>query len=227
MNGRVGNAVMRRQSTAIILPDRHVFTNLVIKDAHEEVLHGGIQITMRKLRDDFSIIHARSRVKYLTRRCLVCYRYRMRPLSQQMGRLPLFRTEQARSFAFVGCDFTGHYHLKTSRARNAPTAKGYIALFICLTTKAIHLEVVEGLTTAEFLMAFDNFIARRGIPIALYSDNGTNLTGGAKEIQKLHKQMLSQDNPFTRALAAKNIQFKNIPAKASHMAGIFPSCSVM
>lgn len=161
MNGRVTNDTIRQQSTAIILPDRHTLTTLMLKDAHEAVLHGGVQLTMRKLRDHFFIIHARSQVKTFKQNCLVCYRYQMRPLNQQMGRLPLFRTEQARPFAFVGCDFTGHFYFKASNLRNALSVKGYIALFICLTTKAIHLEKVEGLTTAEFLMAFDNFTARR------------------------------------------------------------------
>lgn len=145
----------------------------------------------------------------------------MRPLKQQMGMLPAFLTEQARPFAFVGCDYTGHFEVKLSIRRNSPTTKAYIALFVCLSTKAIHLELASDMTTAEFIMSFENFIARRGIPIILYSDNGTNFIGAVKEIDTLFNQMVSQNNAFTRLLASRNIQFKNMPPRASHMAGIW------
>lgn len=221
MHGRVGNADMKHRTMAIILPAKHSFTNLIIRNAHESVLHGGVQMTLRKLRESYWIIHARRQVQKMIHECLLCYRYRMRPLKQQMGTLPLVRTEQARPFAFVGCDYTGHFEVRMSNRRNALVTKAYIALFICLSTKAIHLELAADMSTAEFIMSFENFIARRGTPVVLYSDNGTNFIGAGKEINTLFNQMVSQNNPFTRLLASKNIQFKNMPPRASHMAGIW------
>lgn len=179
-------------------------------------------MTLRKIREQFWIIHARAQVKSIVHKCLVCFRYRKRiMLKQQMAELPLFRTEQARPFTFVGCDYAGYFEIKTSMRRNAPVVKGYIALFICLTTKALHLELACDLSTAEFIMAFENFIARRGIPALLYTDNGTNFIGAEKEIKKLLCQMLEQNNALTRLLAEHHIEFRTIPARASHMAGIW------
>ncbi|XP_031622711.1 uncharacterized protein LOC116340379 [Contarinia nasturtii] len=221
MNGRVGNADMSEQKTAIILPAQHPFTLLLIRHAHEQVLHGGVQLTLRKLREQFWIVCGRNQVKKLIHNCVRCFRFRKVFMKQKMADLPAFRTEQARPFAFVGCDYAGFFQIKTSNRRNAPISKGYIALFICLTTKAIHLELVQDLTTAEFLMAFENFTARRGIPVMFYTDNGTNLTGGSKEIQRWFDQIMSQNNAVTKLFAIKNIQFKTIPARASHMAGIW------
>lgn len=55
----------------------------------------------------------------------------------------------------------------------------------------------------------------------LYTDNGTNFIGGAKEIKNFYEQLFSQNNAFLKLLAIKNIEFKTIPARASHMAGIW------
>lgn len=221
MNGRVGNADMLHQRMARILPASHHFTQLVILDAHESVLHGGVQLTLRKLRDDYWIIHARNQVKKLIHKCITCFRERKPMMGQKMADLPSFRTESAKPFAFVGCDYAGFFQLKTSVRRNAPLTKAYIALFVCLTTKALHLEVVCDLSTAEFIMAFENFISRRGIPQMLYTDNGTNFIGGAKEIKTFFDQMFEQNNALTRLLAINNIEFNRIPARASHMGGIW------
>lgn len=114
MNGRVGNADMIEQKTAIILPSKHWFTTLLIRDAHESVLHGGVQLTLRKLRDQFWIVHARNQVKKHVHECVICFRYRKRLMKQRMAELPLFRTEQIRPFAFVGCDYAGFFEIKVT-----------------------------------------------------------------------------------------------------------------
>lgn len=221
MNGRVGNADIMHQKTAIILPDKHHFTKLIIEEAHTDVLHGGVQLTLRKLRDTYWIIHARSQVQKVVHKCITCFRDRKPMMGQKMADLPPFRTEQARPFAFVGCDYAGFFHIKTSTRRNSPLTKAYIALFICMTTKAIHLELVCDLSTAEFVMAFENFVARRGMPQLLYTDNGTNFIGAAKEIKSQIDQMFAQNNSLTRMLAKNNIEFKTIPARAPHMGGLW------
>lgn len=221
MNGRVGNADIAHQRTAIILPATHHYTRLIIQHTHESVGHGGVQLTLRKLRDDYWIIHARNQVKKLIHKCITCFRDRKPMMKQKMADLPSFRTEQVRPFAFVGCDYAGFFQVKNSIRKNAPLTKAYIALFICLTTKALHLELVSDLSTAEFVMAFENFIARRGMPQMLHTDNGTNFIGGAKEIKLNLDQMFAQNNALTKLLAINHIEFKKIPARASHMGGIW------
>lgn len=222
MNGRVKSLEHTQQNHSIILPANSKLTTLIIRDTHQhQALHGGVQLTLRTLRDRFWIIHARNNVNKLIGHCLVCYRTKKRLLQQQMSDLPSFRTQQARPFTFVGCDYAGPYQIKTNHLRNAPCEKGYIALFICLTTKAIHLELVGNQTTEEFVMALENFIARRGIPTEMYSDNASYFVSAELEINKLHDQWLSQTNALTRLLEHKRITFKRIPARASHMGGIW------
>lgn len=222
MHGRVQNVELIQQTNAIILPSKSRFAFLVIRDAHEQqVNHGGVQLTLRAIRNRFYIIHARSQVNKVISRCIVCFRSKKRLITQKMANLPLFRTVPARPFTFTGCDFAGPFQIKLNENRNASTTKGYIALFICLTTKAVHFEVVGDLSLAEYVMAFENFISRRGIPSTMYTDNGTNLVGGEREIQTLYDQFMSQTNELTRTMAFKRIKFKRIPARASHMGGIW------
>lgn len=222
MNGRVQNVELIQQTKAVILPSKSHFVFLVIRDAHEnQVNHGGVQLTLRAIRNRYWVIHARSQVNKMISRCIVCFRAKKRLLTQKMANLPLFRTVPARPFTFTGCDFAGPFQIKVSESRKATTTKGYVALFICLTTKAVHLEVAGDLSMAEYVMAFENFVARRGTPSEMYTDNGTNLVGGEREIRILHEQFMSQTNQLTRLFAAKRIKFKRIPARASHMGGIW------
>lgn len=222
MNGRVKNDELLQQKYSIILPAQSRFVFLIIRQAHQlQAVHGGVQLTLRALRERFWIIHARNQVKKLIGNCLVCYRAKTKLLKQQMAELPSFRTQQAIPFTFVGCDYAGPFHIKLSETKNAKSTKGYVALFICLTTKAIHFEVVCDLTTAEYIMALENFIARWGIPNTMYTDNGKNFVGGEREIYELHEQFLSQTNALTRLFEVKRIKFKRLPARASHMAGIW------
>lgn len=222
MNGRVGNTELAQQKTSIILPAKARLVMLIIRQVHQiQTLHGGVQITLRALRERFWVVHARQQVSKLIMRCMVCFRTKKRLLTQQMAELPSFRTQQARPFTFVGIDYAGPFNIKTSHLRNAPLSKGYIALFICLTTKAIHLEIACDQTSAEFIMVLENFISRRGIPSVIYSDNGRNFVGAETDIHEMFDQMLNQTNDVTRMLAEKRISFKRIPANASHMAGIW------
>jgi len=69
------------------------------------------------------------------------------------------RVKQCRSFTNVGIDYGGPFTIKESRRRNVKTHKAYLALFICLSAKAVHLEIVTDLSTEAFLASLDRFVA--------------------------------------------------------------------
>lgn len=221
IQGRVSSPSLSNQSSAIILYGKNHLTKLIIRFYHFATQHGGVQLTLQAIREKFWILHGRTVVKRIIHSCIICFRFRKCLAKQKMAPLPTFRTEQIRPFSVVGCDYAGYFEIKTAEIRKASTSKAYVALFICLCTKAIHLELVGDLSTAEFLLAFENFIARRGIPTELHSDNGTNFIGAAKEISQMTEKFLSSKNEITKILAEKRIKFKTIPARASHMAGIW------
>jgi len=91
-----------------------------------------------------------------------------------MADLSPSRVQPCRPFSRVGIDFAGPLQLQGTRLRKSRSYKVYIAVFVCFTVKACHLEVVTELSTAAFLAGFDRFVARRGLPSDVFSDCGTN-----------------------------------------------------
>ena len=89
----------------------------------------------------------------------------------------LTRVQPARPFTTSGTDYTGPIVLRLGSTRSKQIIKGYIAIFVCIVTKAIHTEVVTSLTTEAFLAALRRFIIRRGRLRVIYSDIGTNVQG--------------------------------------------------
>ncbi|XP_070144177.1 uncharacterized protein [Drosophila kikkawai] len=137
---------------------------LVIRYSHALTLHGGAQLTLSHARQRFWILTGRQAVRRVLRKCVRCFRTRPSTSTQLMGDLPLHRVNPPnRPFLATGVDYTGAIELKAARLRGTSFYKGYIAVFICLVTKAVHLEAVTGLTTEHFLLALDRFIGRRGM----------------------------------------------------------------
>lgn len=101
-----------------------------------------------------------------------------------MGSLPKHRITTNRPVLNSGVDYAGPIYTK-NKGRGKTCFKSYIALFICLATKAIHLEVVSDLTSQGFLAAFRRFVNRRGYCQNLYSDNGTNMVGAKRKLDAI------------------------------------------
>ena len=76
--------------------------------------------------------------------------------------------------------------------RKPTIVKAYICLFVCLSVKAVHLELVSDLTTEAFIAALRQFISRRGYPSLIWSDHGTNFVGANRELKELGKFLCSQ-----------------------------------
>lgn len=143
-----------------------------------------------------------------------------------MGDMPEARVTPSRPFLNTGVDFAGPIHLKSRGGRgNIQSIKGYIALFVCRSTKAIHLELVSSLSTEAFIAALKRFIARRGIPSEILSDNGSNFVGAKNELHELYKLCQSQ-NFYTltsQYLSQNEIRFSFIPPRSPHFGGLWES----
>lgn len=204
-----------------ILLSPHPLVTLIVQQAHLRALHAGPQLTLNVLRRDFWIIRARNIVKSVTHKCITCTRERAAIPTQIMGDLPTSRVSAAtRSFLHCGIDYAGPVQIRASAGRGITSRKAYIALFICLATKAIHLELVGDYSTPAFLNAYSRFCSRRGLPQAMYSDNGTTFVGADRELTKAYTSAVRDPN-FLNATASDNITWNFIPSSAPHFGGLW------
>lgn len=185
VGGRLRHANLSNDmKNPIILPHGGRHTALLIEQAHDLTFHGGARLTLSYLRRKYWIIGGNRAIKTHLRSCVICRRHKPTKHDQIMGDLPASRTNPSRPFYHTGVDFTGHIEVKTNKGRGSKTTKGYIAVFLCMVTKAIHLELVSDMTSSAFLAALRRLASRRGTPGHIYSDNGTNFVGANNMLQQ-------------------------------------------
>lgn len=223
VGGRLRNACIAEDAKhPMVLPSKGHMSWLVINEAHEKVLHGGVQVTVRYIRKRFWILHDRQTVKSQLKKCVRCFRFRQKFSGQQMGDLPSMRVQINRPFRHTGVDFAGYFEVKLNALRSTRFTKCYVAIFICLTTKAVHLELVCDLSTRAFADALKKFTARKGIPAHIYSDNGTNFVGASNELPRIFHDAASKTGQMVaQELLKDNIQWHFNPAHAPHFGGIW------
>ncbi|XP_075167763.1 uncharacterized protein LOC142239905 [Haematobia irritans] len=139
-----------------------------------------------------------------------------------MGNLPSVRLKPVRPFKHSGVDYAGPITIKASSVRSSATSKGYICLFVCMVTKAIHLEAVSDLTTNAFLAAFRRFISRRGACTDLYSDCGTNFIGASKELKVIYnKNEKAMPKNLLQALSQNETNWHFNPPASPNFGGLW------
>ena len=167
----------------ILLDQNHRLTTLFVLDAHKRVLHNGTRETLAELRSLYWVIRGRQVVKKLLRNCVTCRRYEGTPCEGLPSPpLPAFRVSRSRPFQATGVDFAGPLYVKASDAPRA--MKVWMALYTCYTTRAVHLDLVPDMTAGTFLRSFRRFVARRGMPAKMLSDNAKTFKSASDAIAK-------------------------------------------
>ncbi|XP_076660440.1 uncharacterized protein LOC143363793 [Halictus rubicundus] len=222
VGGRLQNTMLSesQRHPAIINRTSHLAL-LVIRDAHRQTLHGGLNATLTWILRAFWIPRGRSRVKQVLRNCVTCTRFRASTGQQRMGNLPASRVLPAKPFLRTGVDYAGPLHMRTSKGRGHKSQKGYVAVFVCMVTKAVHLDAVTDLSAAAFIAAFQRFTARRGRCSHLYSDNGTTFRGADAELQRMFRAASAFYAHVAEALATDGTQWEFIPPYSPHMGGLW------
>lgn len=124
----------------------------------------------------FRILRGREVVKRYQSNCTQCQAWHTNPSVPKMADLPPARLRLYKPpFYSTGVDCFGPFTVKIRRR----TEKRWAIIFKCMTTRCVHLDLLEKLATNAFLMCLWRFIARRGKPFKLVSDNRTNFIGGA------------------------------------------------
>ncbi|UYV72472.1 hypothetical protein LAZ67_9003283 [Cordylochernes scorpioides] len=208
---RVKTKISRRQDLEsfrmpLLLPSDHDLVYLLIRWKHETWGHVGLQTLMNLLREDYWILKFRRTVRRVIHQCVKCRRFTAKSGSVESVELPENRVRDASIFEVVGIDLTGPLVLRNRR-------KVWIVIFTCAVYRAVHLELVTSLSTENFLQAFRRFVARRGRPYVVYSDNGTNFRGASRALGNL-------DNAVVQSESTKqNINWKFIPPSAPWWGG--------
>lgn len=205
----------------VLISGKCPLAKLIISWAHNKALHGGFRLTHSYVLRRAWIIGGNVKTKDFLRKCIPCMRIQARPKAQFMAPLPEARVTPARAFSRTGVDYAGPFDILSAKGRGIRSSKGYIALFVCLSTKAIHLELVGDLTTESFLGALTRFVGRRGKPAEIWSDNATNFRKADLDLQEALRKAEIDWNLVTGTLAEQGIKWHFIPPSAPHFGGLW------
>jgi hypothetical protein len=220
VGGRLQNSQLDADSKhPAILPKESQLAQLIISHAHSRTMHGGTQLTLSLIRKSCWIVGGRAPVKSFIQKCLTCARIRGVRAQQLMGQLPASRVTPSLVFENTGVDYAGPVSLKFNQGRGTRFYKGWIAVFVCFSTSAIHLEVATDYSSEAFIKAYRRFISRRGICKTLRSDCGTNFKGADALLKKLFDQSTHQFKELQRLLTNDGTRWIFNPPGAPHMGG--------
>ncbi|EYC33154.1 hypothetical protein Y032_0002g629 [Ancylostoma ceylanicum] len=170
-------------TSPVLLVPSHPLTKLVILQAHTSLYHQGVYGTMTHLRTRYLIPSIYRTVGKFLRTCVVCKKVNGRAYRYpDMPSLPKERVTRSRPFQKVGLDYLGPLYYRDTAGIKS---KLWICLITCMATRAVHFEVVNSNSTQDFLLAFRRFLARRGTPDLVYSDNATTFHAGEDALNKL------------------------------------------
>ncbi|XP_062537628.1 uncharacterized protein LOC134205941 [Armigeres subalbatus] len=210
--GRIGAApyVPAEAKFPIILSKQHQITFVIVDWYHRRFRHANRETIFNEIRQRFEIAGLRRLLDKVERACIFCRIAKATPRPPVMAPLPEMRlTAFIQPFTFTGLDYFGPVLVKVGRSN----AKRWIALFTCLTVRAIHLEVVYSLSTESCIMAIQRFVARRGQPREFWSDNATCFQGTSNEL-KIHIQSIAEK------FITSQCKWKFIPPATPHMVGV-------
>lgn len=215
VGGRVSRAnISEKSKHPAIIPKGSCLAELLIQHTHRLLGHSGKNAILAQLNENFWIVGANQLVKRLLFKCTTCRRYRATTLEQKMADLPKERLSiEDPPFTHTGCDYFGPFDIKRGRV----SVKRYGVVFTCLTTRAVHFEVADDLSTDSCINAIRRFIARRGKVASIRSDNGTNLVGANRELRRAFDELCHSQVQST--CAQSGIKWFFNPPSGSHFGG--------
>ena len=186
-------------------------------------MHAGIDHVRNFIRQTHYIFRLRTTLRSISFTCFKCRRFRCQGLQPYMSSLPSCRFSDADNnhypFRTLGIDFIGPFEVVKKRN----TEKRFVCLFTCLVSRAVHFEVADSLSQDSCMSAICRFVARRGVPEIIYSDNATNFLGTKKDIRRQPLAFVvgkTFDETFVgKKLARQGIQGHLNPPSAPHFGG--------
>ncbi|XP_050076085.1 uncharacterized protein LOC126563480 [Anopheles maculipalpis] len=224
VGGRIKRAIIPYDSRhQMLLPAKHPVTEALVRQLHINNLHIGQRGLLAVVRQRYWPLNVKSTIRKVTRKCIVCFKANPFKTTQMMGDLPSYRVQPAPVFSDTGVDYAGPFSIKSSTSRKPQITKAYVCLFVCLQTRAIHLELVSDLTTDAFLASLRRFTSRRGYPKSIRSDNATNFVGAKTELHELWLMFKKEctTKKIINYCADNGIDWSFIPPRSPHFGGIW------
>lgn len=225
VGGRLKNAATIDvfQRHPIVLPAHCSFSKMLFHEEHIRLMHGGPQVLLSSIRLKYWPLNGRNLARHTVHKCVRCFRNKPIFVQPIMGDLPGDRVKPGRAFMKCGIDFAGPFFTKSSALRKAPITKTYACIFVCLATKAVHIEAVSDLTTQAFVNALNRFFDRRGKSTVIYSDNATNFIGANRKLKEVYQlfQTRQLQEDVMKNLTNIGVKWQFIPPRSPHFGGLW------
>ncbi|XP_061170885.1 uncharacterized protein LOC133180358 [Saccostrea echinata] len=205
----------------IIIPKGHHIAVLLIRHFHTSIHHQGRHLTESAIRAaGFWIIGGKRQIISIIRSCVICKKLRGSFGWTKMADLPRDRLETGPPFTFVGIGVFGPWPIVFRKTRGMQRIQNrWAILFTCMVSRAVHVELIEELSSASFINALRRFTAIWGPVQQFRSDRGTNFVGGTKELNlDVH---FIEKGPVANYLQSNKISWIFNPPHASHFGGVW------
>ena len=200
-----------------LLPRGEYYTYLLIQEVHQRLVHVGVSHTLSQIRQEFWIPQGRAEVRKVISKCVVCKRHSGPSFRlPNMPAWPRERVSQSAVFQYIGLDYLGPMNVKVGEI----VEKMWICLFTCLSVRAVHLELVRGLSAQQFLDCLRRYIARRGRPQMIISDNAPQFRLVKTVLDKQWNEVFKNDDVLS-FFSSQGITWKFTTALAPWQGGCY------
>ena len=183
---------------------------------HEQAKHSGVSQTLTLLQESYWVLKGRQVTRRVIWSGVVCRRLEGPPYSSCFPPdLPAERVSEDPPFSHTGVDFAGPLYVNSAKQSDRQE-KAYVCLFMCASTRAVHLELTHDMAVDSFLLSFHRFAGHRGLPATLISDNAKTFKSCSKEVTKI-----ARSAEFQRFLSSNQITWRFIVETASWWGGFY------
>ncbi len=220
IGGRLKNATLDlNEKFPLIIPGRSHVAKLLVEHYHDRVKHQGRVLTESAIRNaGYWIVGVRKLINSILHKCVICNKLRGKVTEQKMADLPIDRLSTEPPFTYIGLDVFGPWTVVARRTRGGQAqSKRWAVLFTCMTTRAVHIELIDCMDSSTFINALRRFFALRGPAKQIRSDCGTNFVGACKELEIVLAD--SREPNVKRYLSGEGCTWVFNPPHASHMGG--------
>ena len=221
--GRLGEESLSNllgvSSLPILMPGSRAAYLYMVREhcGKDGLVHKSAVETLARTRGFVWIVRGKGLARTVVRDCPMCIKMRKQLSGQQMARIKPENVQVCRPWTFVSLDFAGPVICKgvvNARARR----KCWILVYVCRNTKAVCLLATAGYDTATFLLRHEEFVARKGAPKEIVSDQGTQLVAASEIVGK-------KDTPESwdwSSVEKKNssTEWRFVPAGSQHHNGL-------